>query len=101
MFISLLVFGGLLGQPAISAPAMSSVTEPSEPGREAAMSRQEARKARRARRANGPEVYKGRTAIMNRIVSEGGSPDGPVKEKDTEVESVDTYANSANNKRAN
>lgn len=101
MFISLLVFGSLLAQPATSAPAMSRTTEPTEPGREATTSRQEARKARRARRANGPEVYKGQTAKMHRIVSEGGAPDGPVKEKDAELESADTYANNAASKRAN
>ena len=93
MFASLLLLSGLFGQPAVSAPslnAMAVFNDPNTPTEEAETPRQQARRERRARRANGPEVYKGTTASLYRVVAEGGSPDGPVREK--EVDDTHTVA---------
>ena len=83
MFASLLLLSGLLGQPAFAASAPAAIMA-NDPMEKATSRRQQARRARRARRANGPEVYKGTTANLYRVVTEGGSPDGPVREQDTE-----------------
>jgi hypothetical protein len=97
MFASLLLLSGLMGQPAFTAPAPVAMLTSNDPTEEVLTPRQQARRARRALRANGPEVYKGTTANLYRVVAEGGSPDGPVHEK--EIEDTKPVAKNASSKR--